>query len=39
MRLPYSVIPNAVEGSRREIFKVTPLDPSTALRFTQDEGC
>src|SRR5438045_9293995 len=32
------VIPSAVEGSRRESFKVTPRAPSTQLRYAQDDG-
>ena len=32
------VIPSAVEGSRRESFKVTPQAPSTPLRYAQDDG-
>src|SRR5205814_1119659 len=32
------VIPSAVEGSRRESFKVTPRAPSTPLRYAQDDG-
>jgi glyoxalase family protein len=31
------VIPSEVEGSRRETLKVTPRDPSTPLRFAQDD--
>src|SRR5205823_2295337 len=30
------VIPSAVQGSRRESFKVTPRAPSTPLRYDQD---
>src|SRR5437868_1812344 len=33
-----SVIPSAVEGSRRQSFKVTQRDPSTPLRYAQDDG-
>jgi excinuclease ABC subunit A len=33
-----AVIPSAVEGSRRESFKVTPQAPSTPLRYAQDDG-
>src|SRR5450432_1887507 len=33
-----SVIPSAVEGSRCATFKVTPRDPSTPLRFAQDDS-
>jgi len=33
-----SVIPSAVEGSRRKNFKVTQRDPSTPLRYAQDDG-
>src|SRR5207253_2303182 len=32
------VIPSAVQGSRRESFKVTPRAPSTPLRYAQDDG-
>src|SRR5438477_8634501 len=32
------VIPSGVEGSRGKSFKVTPRDPSTSLRYAQDEG-
>src|SRR6266403_1917387 len=32
------VIPSAVEGSRRESFKITPQAPSTPLRYAQDDG-
>src|SRR5437660_1766211 len=32
------VIPSAVQGSRRESFKVTPQAPSTPLRYAQDDG-
>src|SRR5205823_3397901 len=32
------VIPSGVEGSRHETFKVTQRDPSTALRYAQDDG-
>src|SRR6476619_941629 len=32
------VIPSAVEGCRRESFKVTPRAPSTPLRYAQDDG-
>jgi glyoxalase family protein len=31
------VIPSEVEGSRHETFKVAPRDPSTPLRFAQDD--
>ena len=31
------VIPSAVEGSRRGTFKVTQRDPSTPLRYAQDD--
>src|SRR5207249_538078 len=31
------VIPSAVERSRHETFKVTQRDPSTALRYAQDD--
>jgi excinuclease ABC subunit A len=31
------VIPSAVEGSRRDTLKVTPRDPSTSLRYAQDD--
>jgi len=31
-------IPSAVEGARRESFKVTPRAPSTPLRYAQDDG-
>src|SRR5439155_24628310 len=37
-RFVTSVIPSAVEGSRRKNFKVTQLDPSTPLRYAQDDG-
>src|SRR5881398_339754 len=33
-----SVIPSAVQGSRRESFKVAPRAPSTPLRYAQDDG-
>src|SRR5882757_2229820 len=33
-----AVIPSAVEGSRRPSVKVTQRDPSTPLRYAQDEG-
>src|SRR5437016_3859488 len=33
-----SVITSAVEGSRRESFKITQPDPSTPLRYAQDDG-
>ncbi len=33
-----SVIPSAVEGSRGATFKVSPRDPSTALRYAQDDS-
>src|SRR5213595_3829418 len=32
------VIASAVQGSRRESFKVTPPAPSTPLRYAQDDG-
>src|SRR2546430_2684923 len=32
------VIPSAVKGSRRDGFKVTQRDPSTLLRYDQDDG-
>ncbi len=32
------VIPSAVKGSRRDGFKVTQRDPSTLLRYAQDDG-
>src|SRR5207248_1828316 len=33
-----SVIPSAVVGSRRQRFNVTQRDPSTPLRYAQDDG-
>jgi excinuclease ABC subunit A len=33
-----SVIPSAVEGSRRQSFKVRQRDPSTPLHYAQDDG-
>jgi hypothetical protein len=36
---PYSiVIPSEVEGSRGVTLRVTQRDPSTPLRFAQDDG-
>jgi excinuclease ABC subunit A len=32
------VIPSAVEGSRGDTFKLTQRDPSTPLRYAQDDG-
>src|SRR5207237_3031618 len=36
-RFLLDVIPSAVEGARRESFKVTPPAPSTPLRYAQDD--
>jgi hypothetical protein len=36
MTTPY-VIPSAAEGSHYANLKVTPRDPSTPLRFAQDD--
>jgi len=37
LMLQLVVIPSEVEGSRHETLKVAPRDPSTPLRFTQDD--
>jgi len=35
---PFSVIPSAVEGSRKETLKISRRDPSTALGMTENHA-